>query len=184
MRQPIRPFVTAYKNRSSKSRASQWYAGQPDANSPERSLIAPAADTPPVLEQDMSYADALAAADAVFGGNALEPIAGPPSPSGRILPCLLQYNEQSAAKGETLKKTSRTPRAPKLLAPKTGKTSAPPNKTTAAKKAVEPSPPPATPDIQSASSTRERSTIQTRWVRKTELKPGEQWKRRLCQAAR
>ncbi len=28
------------------------------------------------------------------------------------------------------------------------------------------------------------SRIQDRWVRKTELRPGERWKRRLCDAAR
>lgn len=186
MRQPIRPFVTEYKSRSSKSRTSQWYVDQPETNSPKQPLIKPAADTPPVLEQDISYTDALAAADAVFGRKAVEPLATPAPSTGRILPCLLQSNEQAAAQRETPKRASRAPRAPSQGVPKTAKagTLIAASKPVGAEKAAELSPPPATPDIQTASPIRERSSIQNQWVRKTRLKPGERWKRRLCEAAR
>lgn len=186
MRQPIRPFVTEHKYRSSKSRTSQWYVAQAETSSPMQPLIKPAADMPPVIEQDISYTDALAAADAVFGRKAVEPRATPAPSTGRILPCLLQSNEQAAAQRETPKRASRALRAPSQRVAKTaeGGTRIAASKAVEAKKAIELSPPPTTPDIQTASPIRERSSIQNRWVRKTQLKPGERWKRRLCEAAR
>lgn len=183
MRQPVRPFITAYKNRSSKSRTSRpWDIDDPEKVLPKPLPVDLSADAPAMSGLDADYLAAMAAADAVFGGKAVELVAlqGPANiPTSRILPCLLQDEAQLASPAEEAKKPRRAPRAVKPLGRKAVKPPA------IAKKVIEPSQIIGTPEIPNVPATRrERSSIQIRWVCKTELKPGEKWKRRLCKAAR
>ncbi|WP_442755205.1 hypothetical protein ACNHKD_00645 [Methylocystis sp. JAN1] len=191
MRQPVRPFITAYKNRSSKFRMPR----PRDIDDPEKAISKPmsvdlSVNAPAKPRMDAEYSAALAAADALFGGKAIvaEAVQEPSNiPTSRILPCLLQPEAQLAPPAEQAKKAGRAPRAAKPPARKAAKATAvvPPVKPAIARQAVEPPQVVVTPDTLNVPATRrERSSIQNRWVRKTELKPGEKWKHRLCKAAR
>lgn len=191
MRQPIRPFITAYKNRSSKFRM----ALPPEIDDSPKADSAPlpvdlSANAPAMSRLDANYLAAMATADAVFGKKPVEvaPLQEPPNDYiRRILPCLLQPETEAASPPEQAKKARRAPRAVKPLEQKAVEDTAIafPLKPAVARKAVGPSPVDVTPDLSnSAASRRERSAIQKRWVRKTELMPGEKWKQRLCKAAR
>ena len=73
MRQPTRPFITAYKGRSPKSRTSNpWKINEPENASGSPSLNGSSASAAPEVERDASYLAALNAADAVFGAKAAE----------------------------------------------------------------------------------------------------------------
>lgn len=186
----MRPFITAYKNRSSKSRTARPW----DIDDPEKTAAKPLTvdlgATPAASGPDAEYLAAMAAADAVFGGKAVETAAfqEPPNvPVSRILPCLLQPDEQPAPSVEKAKKAPRTPRAAKPAQRNADKAEgvAAPIKRAPAQKTVEPPPVVVTTDSENVGATRrERSSLQSRWVRKSALKPGEKWKRRLCKAAR
>lgn len=191
MRQPVRPFITAYKDRSSKFRTPRPW----DIDDPEKVLAKPlsvdfSADASAMSGSDTDYLAAMAAADAVFGGKAVESVAlqEPANiPTSRILPCLLQDEAQPSSAAEQTTKARRAPRTVKTSGRKADKPAAinPPIKPSIAKKVVKPSQSAGTPEILNAPAVRrERSSIQIRWVCKTELKPGEKWKRRLCKAAR
>lgn len=194
MRQPVRPFITAYKYRSSKTRASRaWDVEEPEKVDSKPSPVGLGADQSPKSERGVSYSAAMAAADALFGGAAPDPVA-PLAPSsvasGRILPSLLQAREQSSLETEPARKAPRAsvttkPKKTTPPEPQKAKAPAPRSKPVVAERAVEPAPVLTTADIESATpASRGRSSIQGRWVRKTELKPGEKWKRRLCEPAR
>ncbi|PPD41671.1 MAG: hypothetical protein CTY15_13240 [Methylocystis sp.] len=127
------------------------------------------------------YAAAMAAADAVFGVKEAEVVAlEEPSnvPTGRILPCLLQTEERSTPPAEKPRKAHRAARVMKASKPEAVKAVVSTPLSEPAKRKA--SQLPVTTSIGSVAETqRERSSIQDRWVRKTELRPGEKWKRRL-----
>jgi hypothetical protein len=194
MRQPVRPFITAYKYRSSKTRASRaWDVEEPEKVDSKPSPVGFGADQSPRSERGVSYSAAMAAADALFGGAAPDPVA-PSTPSsaapGRILPSLLQAREPSIHETEPARKAPRASvkaKPKKAISPEPQKTKAPAtrSKPVVAQRAVEPAPVLTTADIENAApAPRDRSSIQGRWVRRTDLKPGEKWKRRLCERAR
>jgi len=189
MRQPTRPFITAYKGRSSKARSSNPWKIEEAANAGSSPSINEArALTAPEVERDASYLAALEAADAVFGARAAEP---PPAPRamsvpGRVLPNLLQEDITSAlpARGASVK--TRRARQPAKVAQAV---SAEPKK--AKPRTAAPAPIPPTPAAKAPrpetildASPRAISMIQRKWVLKTELKAGERWKRRLSRFAR
>ncbi len=191
MRQKIRPFVTVYKNRSTKSR-KLWdtslleEAGlrQPSvkANDAHRSMGGP--------DKHYTAPTKLDAHEVFSGGQAVEPIATvapATAPRGRILPCLLQSETQIAP----LKQPSenvRRPRAkrkPSKIEPDHVKVACVRAEVIIAEPSVEPVERTAGhASVENSSPPRRRSRIQGRWVRKTGLRPGERWKRRLCDAAR
>lgn len=194
MHQPMRPFITAYKNRPSKSRMPR----PPEIDDSPRAIATPlridlSADAPAMSRLDAHSSAARAAADGIFGKKAVEEAtlqAQPSVPARRILPCLLQREAEPASPPEQTKKARRAPSAVKPLERKTAKAAEEaaifvPLEPAVAKKVVEPPPVVETPDLSNVTaSRRERSAIQNRWVRKTELGPGEKWKQRLCKAAR
>lgn len=190
MRQPVRPFITAYKNRSSKSRmARPWDIEDPEKTAP-KPLNVDLSAAPATSGPDAEYLAAMAAADAVFGAKPVE-TAAPQEPSNvpasRILPCLLQPDAQPEPPAEKARKARRAPVAVKPPGRNAVKAEAPAPRTKRAivEKVVEPPQVVVTPDNEDVVATRrERSSVQNRWVRKSELKPGEKWKRRLCKAAR
>ena len=81
MRQPTRPFITAYKGRSPKSRTSNpWKINEPENASWESYRLTRLQRCGGLeVERDASYLAALDAADAVFGGRAAERSQIPPS---------------------------------------------------------------------------------------------------------
>jgi hypothetical protein len=193
MRQPTRPFITAYKNRSSKSRASDsWKIKEDESANAAPSLNELSALPAVEIEPDSAYLAALKAADAVFGREADKHPPVPPQPNrlptGRVLPNLLQDDVVNAGPASAPSK-SKKPRpgrppakvkAPVQTAPKRPKRQA---------KAVTPTPSaqPARvslPEIVLETSPRARRAIREKWVLKTTLKPGERWKRRLVKFAR
>jgi len=194
MRQPIRPFITEFKSRSSKSSAPR----PPTIEGADKD-----GQTPPFLDPGVfasrrtnpsdEYEAAMRAADAAFGkSRSADPASGKAptavAPVGQVLRSLIDEDDPLTVR---LKKADEKPRRGRP--PGKGKTPspAPRNK------------PPAQPQRKAAPSSveqpianrapeqaivstarRERGSIQKRWVLKTELKAGEKWKRRLCKAVR
>jgi hypothetical protein len=185
MRQPMRPFITAYKNRSSKSRTSR----PSNIDDSQKAISRPlpldlSANAASASGLDASCSEAWATADALFGGKGVEVVEPPKPHTRRILPCLLQPEAIASTEEET-KKAQRAPRVVKQLGRAKATAIDHPSKAVLITKAVEPSPIVVSPDVANApAARRERRPIQNRWVRKTELKPGEKWKSRLCDAAR
>lgn len=190
MRQPTRPFITAYKGRSPKSRTSNpWKINEPENASGSPSLNGSSASAAPEVERDASYLAALNAADAVFGAKAAErpqilsPSTGLP---GRVLPNLLQEDVISdpPARGASVrtrrvrqpaKVAEAVPAKPKKVKPLTAVATP----ILMAPRAKEPE-----PEVILKTSSRAIRTIRRKWVLKTELKAGETWKRRLSKFAR
>lgn len=190
MRQPTRPFITAYKGRSSKSRTSNpWKIKEAENADVSPSLNQPSASASPEVERDPSYLAALDAADAVFGGRAAEPPQIPPPPTGRpgrVLPNLLQNDAASAPPARAESTRTRRAQPPAKVAEASH---AEPKKAKPRTAAVAPTPPAPRakerePAIAPDRSSRATRTIQMKWVWKTELKAGENWKRRLSKFAR
>ncbi len=190
---PTRPFITAYKGRSSKSRTSNpWKIEETDNADRSPSPKEPSPSAYQEIERDPSYLAALDAADAVFGAKAAElPQMQPPSTGrqGRVLPNLLQNDATSAppASAESTK-TRRVRRPAKVAEPIRAEPKKPKTRTVA----VAPAPPvkrakerePAIVQDLLSQSSRSTRAIQKKWVWKTELKAGENWKRRLSRFAR
>ncbi|MGJ0424993.1 hypothetical protein [Methylocystis sp.] len=190
MRQPTRPFITAYKGRSPKSRISNpWKIKEAENAAGSISLKDPSAAAAVDVERDATYLAALDAADAVFGGRAAEHSQIPPEPNGhrgRVLPNLLEadvINDPPARGASTRTRRVRqpakvakaVPAEPKKVKPQPAV--APPNLTL--QRAKEPE-----PEVILKTSSRAIRTIRRKWVLKTELKAGESWKRRLSKFAR
>jgi hypothetical protein len=236
MRQPIRPFVTAYKNRPKSTMRSAPKEGGYCA--PDLFELGGAS------HQDEAYQAALRAADAVFGRTAvrhelLPPMASrspapatgahqpqaevqqpAPSPqhppaSGRVLPNLLEQDSELAIrldeaehkrprKKREAAQDGEEARAVRSRAQSKTRRSAP--QEAQADAAIELAPEHSENDADGVSNVahpkvawlsepaadeqaldgpiRGERAIQSRWVHKTELKPGEKWKRRLRGAAR
>lgn len=193
MRQPTRPFITAYKGRSPKSRTSNpWKIDEPENASGSPSLNGSSASAAPEVERDASYLAALNAADAVFGAKMAErpqilsPSTGLP---GRVLPNLLQDDVISDPPARGASTRTRRVRQPAKVAeavpakPKKAKPQTAPQAVVTpiftAPRAKEPE-----PEVILKTSSRAIRTIRRKWVLKTELKAGETWKRRLSKFAR
>jgi hypothetical protein len=193
MRQPTRPFITAYKGRSPKSRTSNpWKINEPENASVSPTLNAASASAAPEVERDASYLAALNAADAVFGAKAperpqiLSPSTGLP---GRVLPNLLQNEVVNDLPARGASTRTRRARQPAKVAeavpaePKKAKPQAAPLTAVTpiftAPRAKEPE-----PEVILNTSSRPIRKIRRKWVLKTELKAGETWKRRLSRFAR
>jgi hypothetical protein len=121
MRPPIRPFITEHKGRLPKSRASKPL----DNGDAENAGRDPALGDPNSLatsptEQDAAYAAALEAADAIFGGKAVQRpevnSTSKPSP-GRVLPDLLQQKSLASLPATPANRPPRAPQAPEIANP-------------------------------------------------------------------
>lgn len=188
---PTRPFITAYKNRSSKSRPSDtWTIKETESAKADTSLNDLSALAAVDLAPDSAYLAALKAADAVFGREADERPRVPPQPAtpptGRILPNLLQEDVLSSRPASPAPKKTRRARQPAKV-----KEAVRAKPTTPKREALSAAPTPAVlpargaePEIVFETSFRVRRSIQKRWVLKTALKAGERWKRRLGKFAR
>ena len=190
MRQPTRPFITAYKGRSPKSRISNpWKIKEAENAAGSISLRDPGAAAAVEVERDATYLAALDAADAVFGGRAAERSQIPPEPNGprgRVLPNLLENDVISDPPARGASTRTRRVRQPAKVA----------EAVLAEPKKVKPQPAVATPiltaprvkepepEVILKTSSRAIRTIRRKWVLKTELKAGETWKRRLSKFAR
>ncbi len=192
MRRNIRPCVTVYKNRSRKSLKPNLWDTSLLEEAGLRQHPIKASDAPQFTGgPDKHSTSTMAIAHEVFSsGQVVEPvatIARSACLTGRILPCLLQSDTQIAPLKEHSEKVSR-PRAKKKPSKIEGDNVKPArvrDEAIIAKPAVEPVERAAGhANLENHSSTRRSSRIQDRWVRKTELRPGERWKRRLCGAAR
>lgn len=190
MRQPTRPFITAYKGRSSKARTSNpWKIEEAASAGAGPSINDVRAPSAPGVERDASYLAALEAADAVFGARAAEPPPVPRATSapGRVLPNLLQEDVASALPARGALTKTRRARQPAKVAK-----AVPAEPTKAKPRTAAPAPPtPPTPAVEAPrpeitidASPRAISMIQRKWVLKTELKAGERWKRRMSRFAR
>lgn len=192
MRQPTRPFITAYKGRSPKSRISNpWKIKEAENAAGSISLRDPSAAAAVEVERDATYLAALDAADAVFGGRAAERSQIPPEPNGprgRVLPNLLENDliSDPPARGAStrtrrvrqpakVKVAKAVPAEPKNVKPQPA-VAAP---ILSAPRVKEPE-----PEVILKTSSRAIRTIRRKWVLKTELKAGETWKRRLSRFAR
>ncbi len=190
MRQPIRPFITAYKSRSSKSRTSnRWDISEAESANANPSFDDPSVFAPPEIEHDAAYLAALKAADAVFGCKAAEvPEVAAPSIGlpGRVLPNLLQEDATTSLPVRAASKKTHRVRQPARVAKSVN---AEPKKVKRQVAAVIQTPS-VQPTIERKQETvldtshRARRAIQKKWVLKTELKAGEKWKRRLGKVAR
>jgi hypothetical protein len=171
--------------------------------------VFPSALSPRSTSPSDAYEAAMRAADAVFGKSLPN---GPAMPGGgRVLPSLVESPAFADAERATDDAKPRRGRPPgktnKKRLPSPEKISAKPKRSSPAKRAVALKPAarlaPAKEDFEptpltlapvattlsdhappASSPARERRSIQKRWVLKTELKAGENWKRRLCKAAR
>lgn len=162
MRHNIRPFVTVHKNRWSKSRKSSLWGARllEEADAPANGSA-----VPPLQERYPASTTSLFSSGQV--GEA--PSA---APTGRILPCLLEIASQKEPPDNVRQvRATKRRKAVDTKALQPGVTERPVAEVEVATKQG-PLPP------------RRVSRIQDRWVRKTELRPGERWKRRLCDAAR
>ncbi len=194
MRQPVRPFITAFKSRPSKSSAPRpptIEGADKDGRKPpflDTSVFAARQSNPPD-----EYEAAMRAADAVFGKSRAADPASQKAPSavapvGQVLPSLIEADDPLTVRLKKAEEKSRRGRPPGK-----GKTASPaPRKTPPvrpqreAERAFEEQPiANIAPEQAIVSATcRERGSILERWVLKTELKAGEKWKRRLRGAAR
>lgn len=179
----------------------------------EASLFSPPPPAPRASNPSDAYEAAMRAADAVFGKNLPTPAPGSSAPMGRVLPSLVETSvfadepeplaapatdEVKPRRGRPPGKAKKqpiaaneSPAAKTLRAVPAKRASAPVRPTPALLLDATPlAQPPvdvvALPESSAAapSGQRERRSIQKRWVLKTALKPGEKWKRRLCEAAR
>ena len=132
MRHPVRPFVKAYKNRSSKSLTPhQGVNGGQD--NPKQSFPTGSAIAPSEVNHDDTRKAALKAADAVFGKNSSEvpypekaPSSNPSAPVGRVLPSLVQEDDaltvrlrEAAEKSHSARRVNKTRNLSSILRNKT-----------------------------------------------------------------
>ena len=191
MRHAVRPFITEYKNRWSKSQAPcKRGVAEPELAGPKAPTVDVSAFAPPERQPGDVYHSALQAADAMFSIKPIASMTETPSsaPIGRVLPCLIQEERAAVALANGLARTTRQIPAPSKAQKKLpAETSPAPPSPAPAIAGVAIGPPPIQLSVEAslnAGLRRKRSVIQERWVRKTELKPGEKWKRRLHEAAR
>jgi hypothetical protein len=197
MRRTVRPFVKEFKTRWSKS--SKTRAAEPCPDKPHFLQPFPNADETAQApnRDDEDYLAALKAADAAFGMSyqtAPTKSVAPPH-VGRVLPSLVEEapshsertpepKQKSARKSKAPAKTRTAVKVKKPASP-ARKKPATPSKVPRVKAPVTVESRPATFETGTGSATRhEDRSIRKRWVQKTELGPGEKWKRRLSKHAR
>lgn len=193
-RRPIPPFITEFKKRSSRSSPSRPTRGAAAEDDSKPSFLDPGKFLEGRSRNGGGRDAAMRAADAMFSSNdsatpEVEPPAPPaPAPTGRVLPSLIEPEDELTVRlREADAKRRRGGRKPKSAT-----TSSEPSQKPVRRPKIKPAPPPAAPAPTPVDSQRQtlsagpraRRSIQKRWVLKTELKPGERWKRRLHRAAR
>jgi hypothetical protein len=194
MRRIVRPFIKEFKSNLSKS-APRARPLRDRSESPSKApTLDPALIEPRRDKLEDSYRVALEAADAVFGRRDAatiplpDPNAAPPPPRGRVLPSLVDQEDALAIRLKAAEQTrrGRKPGKPKIAGPVRRKTpTRPPQKKERPVFVVEEPAVTVVPEKELAPATRrKRRPIQERWVLRTELRPGEKWKRRFCKAAR
>jgi hypothetical protein len=193
MRRPVRPFVTEFKTRLSRSVPPRpLTVGDNAADDSKPSFLDTAAFFAGQNKDSCEREAAMHAANAVFGVNNAAPpdVETPPSsvlPVGRVLPSLIDEDDALRVRLREADKKRRRGRKP-------GK-----DATTSVVRRQKPmyqsqhtvTPAPMEPPVTNIdpeqslvpARRRERRSIQKRWVLKTELKAGEKWKRRLHNAA-
>ena len=194
MRQPIRPFITEFKSRSSKSSAPRPPTIESaDKDGQKPSFLDPAVFAARQTNPSDEYEAAMRAADAVFGKiRSADPVCEKAptavAPVGQVLPSLIEEQDPLTVRLKKADEKRRRGRPPGK-----GKTSSPaprkkppaqPQRKAALASVEQPIANSATEPAIVSTTRRERGSILERWVLKTELKAGEKWKRRLCKAAR
>lgn len=190
-RRPVPPFITEFKKPTSRSSASRPARdGGAAADKPKPAFLDPKRFLGDRSENDDGLEAAMRAADAIFSINAAaaSEIETPaPAPKGRILPSLIDPEDELTIRLREAEAKRRRGRKPKHDAPSSSARSERPTRRPKIKPPppVAPTPAPIDAERQILSrNPRARRSIQERWVLKTELKPGERWKRRLHRAAR
>jgi hypothetical protein len=200
MRRTVRPFIKEFKSLPSKSAPRARVAGNAEKSQPILPPPDPSLADPWRVKHEDGYKAALEAADAVFGKRGSEipaparpdvpprPEQSPPAPpTGRVLPSLIEQQDdlslrlkaaETARPGRKLEKA----KAARPVRPK--KRTRPAQEKPAAVAPVEQPSAGGPVEEELAAAPRKRRSIRARWAFKTELKPGENWKRRLCKAAR
>jgi hypothetical protein len=194
MRRTVRPFIKEFKKRSLKSSAANPPPiDDADNNDLKPSFLDSGVFSTPQNNPNDEYNAALKVADAVFGGRNLAASVPESNPSssravGRVLPSLIQEDDAlTVLLREADEKTRSGRGARKAMSPSPTRRKKPilqPESETARVSVERPA---ATPSVEisiASAPDREPRSIQKRWVLRTELKPGEKWKRRLCMAAR
>jgi len=194
MRRPVRPFLTEFKSRLSRSSPPRpSTVGDNAKNDSKPSFLDTAAFFAVQNAESLGREAAMRAADAVFGASkdATPDVEEPSSsvfPIGRVLPSLIDEDDaltvrlreaenkrRRGRKAGAVATASVVRRQKPMLQPQHTAAQAPVEHPIAN---IEPE--------QSLVPThrRERRSIQKRWVLKTELKAGEKWKRRLHDAGK
>mgnify|MGYP006915176979 CR=1 FL=1 len=192
-RRPIPPFITEFKKPTSRSSASRPpREGVAAAIKPKPAFLDPKKFLEDRSDNDDGLEAAMRAADALFSASV--PAAhkidtpAPPTTTGRILPSLIDPEDELTVRlreAETKRRRGRKPKADAPSSTAKSERPAPRPRIKPAAPSAAPSPAPIDAERQILSrNPRVRRPIQERWVFKTELKPGERWKRRLHRAAR
>ncbi len=195
MRPTIRPFKIEFKNRASRSMPMRSpTSDETGKECASRSFSDATVFTPTRNTHSTDYEAALRAADAVFAVRApvipaIESNPAPKAPLGRVLPSLIESNEDSlAARLANAEEKPRVSRGKaKIKAPSARRQQTPAVQAKAAAAPVPALRPIATipPEIDKVSPpVHERRSVQKLRLLDAELKAGERWKRRLCKAAR
>ena len=194
MRRTVRPFIKEFKRRSLKSSAAcPPPIDDADKNDPKSSFLDLGVFSTPQNSPNAECDAALKMAETVFGGRNLaaavsenDPSSSPPV--GRVLPSLIQEDDALTVRlREADEKTRRGSGAGKAMSPSPIRRKKPilqPESETATVSVERPSANLSQEISFVSAPDRERRSIQKRWVLGTELKAGERWKRRLCNAAR
>jgi hypothetical protein len=194
MRRPVPSFVTEFKTRSFRSSARRPSTkDDSDADGSKPFFLDTAAFFAGQKTDSRGREDAMRAADAVFGvRNAATPDSEKPpssvSPVGRVLPSLIDADDVLTVRLREADKQRRRGRKPGTAATASVVRREKPILRPQHNLAPAPIEPPVA-DVNPEQSLvparrRERSSIQKRWVLKTEPKAGEKWKRRLHNAAK
>ena len=197
MRRTVRPFVKEFKTRWSKSSKSPAAEACPDK--PHFLQPFPNADETAHASsrEDEDYRAALKAADAAFGMSPqIAPQSVAPLPHvGRVLPSLIEEPLPYPVRSPEPKQKSPAKRKAPSQSSAVAKVKEPASSTK--RKATAPSQPAGPKSLvaigsqsgmiepSTGSATRhEARPLRARWVQRTELGPGEKWKRRLTKHAR
>lgn len=185
-RRPILPFITEFKKPASRSSASRpAREGGAATDRPKPAFLDPKKFLDDRSENDDGLEAAMRAADAIFSINAagaseIETQA-PPAPKGRILRSLIDPEDELTIRLREAEAKRRRGRKPKNAAPSSSARTERPTRRPKIKLAP---PPPIDAERQIPSrNPPARRSIRLRWVLKTELRPGERWKRRLLRRA-
>ncbi len=194
MRHTIRPFIKEFKTRSPKSsRLSHQASNDADKDSAKAPFLNSGIFDDRSNDHDDKYEAALRAADAVFGNSGRVASLDAQAPTldphvGTVLPSLIgKDNAPDVRLEEADEAALRVPKAGKAKrsSPARGKKRDPELKNETMNISAEQSVANSMSETLTAPAARRgHSSIQKRWVFKTELKAGQKWKRRFGKAAR